>query len=192
MRVRHFLAGFRVVGWLGLLSSSLFGQSAQVSGTVTDPAGAVVAEAAVTARNVDTGVAFPTMTNALGVYVVPSLPPGRYAFSAEHPGFSKATVGGVVVELGAQLAVNLTLTLGESTQTVEVQATAAMVNASSATIGDVINGKQLLDLPLVGRNAYDFLTTQPGVIGFAGAGGNFYLNGNQGNSINYTMDGINA
>jgi Carboxypeptidase regulatory-like domain/TonB-dependent Receptor Plug Domain len=192
MRARHFLAGFRVVVWLGLVSSCVFGQSAQVSGTVTDPAGAVVAEAAVTARNVDTGVAFPTMTNALGVYVVASLPPGRYAFSAEHPGFSKATVGGVVVELGAQLAVNLTLTLGESTQTVEVQATAAMVNASSATIGDVINGKQLLDLPLVGRNAYDFLTTQPGVIGFAGAGGNFYLNGNQGNSINYTMDGINA
>ena len=175
-----------------VLAGPALAQNAQVSGTVTDPAGAVVAGASVSARNVETGVVSSTVANAIGVYVFASLPPGRYSFSAEHPGFQKEIVGGVVLEIGAQLTVSLVLALGQATQSIEVQASAATVNASSATIGDVINGKQLLDLPLVGRNAYDFLTTQPGVIGGTGAGNNFYLNGNQGNSINYTMDGINA
>jgi hypothetical protein len=147
---------------LSILAWDALAQNAQVSGTVTDPAGAVVAGAVVSARNLETGVVSPTVANGIGLYVFPSLPPGRYSFSAEHPGFRRVIVGSVVLELGAQLTVNLVLTLGEATQTVEVEATAALVNASSATIGDVINGKQLLDLPLVGRNAYDFLATQPG------------------------------
>src|SRR5690242_13216253 len=100
-----------------ILPRPAYAQNAQVSGTVTDPAGAVVAAAAVTARNVDTGVVSPTITNGIGVYVFASLAPGRYAFSAEHPGFRKQVVGGVVLELGAQLTVNLVLTLGEATQT---------------------------------------------------------------------------
>ena len=192
MNSRGHLGYFFFLACMLVLGGRAAGQNAQVSGTVTDPAGALVAGASVTARNLETGVISPTAANGIGVYVFASLPPGRYSFTAEHPGFRKEIVGGVVLELGAQLTVNLVLTLGEATQTVEVEATAATVNASSATIGDVISGKQLLDLPLVGRNAYDFLSTQPGVIGGTGAGNNFYLNGNQGNSINYTMDGVNA
>src|SRR6185295_7295333 len=67
-------------------------------------------------------------------------------------------------------------------------ATTVEVNATSATIGDVVNGKKLQDLPLTGRSAYGLLTTQPGVV----SGTNYILNGNQGNTVNFTMDGINA
>ena len=183
----------RVFASLSLLlfaASAALAQNASVSGTVTDPSGAAVPGTSVTALNVDTGVVSPTTTNAVGIFVFPALPPGTYNFSSEHVGFTKKTVNRVILEIGSQLAVNMSLEIGQATQTVEVEATATAVNASSATIGDVVTGKQLQDLPLIGRSAYNLITTQPGVIGTTGS--NFYLNGNQGNSINYTMDGINA
>jgi len=189
------MRSYRVVASLYLLliaSSAAIAQNASVSGTVSDPSGAAIVGATVSAINTGTGIVSPTTTNQSGVYVFPSLPPGNYSFSAEQPGFNKETVSGVILEIGSQLTVNLALQIGQSNQTVEVQATASVVNTSSATIGDVVNGKQLQDLPLIGRSAYNLITTQPGVIGGIGAGQNLYLNGNQGNSINYTMDGINA
>jgi hypothetical protein len=165
-------------------------QNASVSGTVTDPSGAQVADAAVSATNIATGVVTTGTSNSIGLFVFPTLPPGQYSFSAEHPGFRKAVVDGVTLDIGAAVTVNMALQIGQASETVEVLATAEQVNASSATVGDVVTGRQLQDLPLVGRSAYNLITTQPGVIGATNT--NFYINGNQGNSINYTMDGINA
>src|SRR5579862_2403614 len=165
-------------------------QNASVSGTVTDPSGAQVAEAAVSATNIATGVVTNGTSNSIGLFVFPTLPPGQYSFSAEHPGFRKAVVDGVTLDIGSAVTVNMALQIGQASETVEVLATAEQVNASNATIGDIVTGRQLQDLPLVGRSAYNLITTQPGVIGATNT--NFYINGNQGNSINYTMDGINA
>ena len=167
-----------------------FGQNASVSGTVTDPSGAQVAGATITATNADTGAVSLAKSNNAGVYGIAALPRGTYTFTGEHPGFRKVTIANVILDVGAQVSVNMGLELGQTTETVEVQATATEVNATSATIGDVVTGKKLLDLPLTGRSAYNLLTTQPGVTGSTGT--NFYINGNQGNSINYTMDGINS
>ena len=189
------MRSYRVVGSLCLLligSLAAIAQNASVSGTVSDPSGAAVVGAIVTAANTGTGVLTPATTNQSGVYVFPSLPPGTYSFTAEQPGFNKETVSGVILEIGSQLTVNLALQIGQANQTVEVQATAAIVNTSTATIGDVVTGKQLQDLPLIGRSAYNLILTQPGAIGGFGGGQNLYLNGNQGNSVSYTMDGINA
>jgi Carboxypeptidase regulatory-like domain/TonB-dependent Receptor Plug Domain len=187
------MGSYRVVAslFVALLgSSAALAQNASVSGTVTDPSGAFIVGATVTAINVGTGSSSPATTNQSGVYVFPSLAPGTYNFTSEHPGFNKQSVTGVVLDIGAQVTVNVALQIGQATQTVEVEATAALVNTSSATLGDVVTGKQLQDLPLIGRSAYNLITTQPGVIGATNT--NFYLNGNQGNSINFTMDGINA
>ncbi len=169
-------------------AATLFGQNASVSGTVTDPSGAPVAGVVLKATNSETSAVSATASTSSGVYGMPVLPPGTYRFTAEHPGFRKSVIANVILELGSQLTVNVALELGQTTETVEVQATATEVNATSATIGDVVNGKKLQDLPLTGRSAYGLLTTQPGVI----SGTNFILNGNQGNSVNFTMDGINA
>jgi hypothetical protein len=168
---------------------------ATVSGTVSDPSGAHVVGAIVTAANGATGVVSSTRTNEAGVYVFPSLPPGKYRFTAEQSGFRQAVIRDIDLEVGSQLTINMALELGQTSESVEVQATASLLNTSTATVGDVVNGKKLLDLPLAGRSAYDLLNTQPGVIsayGTSTATRNYILNGNRGGSVNFTMDGINA
>jgi hypothetical protein len=165
-----------------------------VSGTVTDPSGAHIIGATVSVRNVDTGVVVTATANEAGVYTMPSLIPGRYQLTAEHGGFRKAVINDVVLAVGANLTLNIPLEIGLTSESIEVQATATEVNATSASIGDVVDGKKLLDLPLVARSAYDLLLTQPGVTSGAliNGSGNYYLNGNQGASINFTFDGITA
>src|SRR5690349_18655422 len=161
----------------------VFGQpEARVSGAVTDPSGASVVGATVTALNTSTGASTPVVTNQAGIYTMPSLPPGNYTFTAEHPGFRKGVIADVVLQVGSVLTLNMGLDLGQTTETVEVQATATAVNATSASVGSVVEGKKLLELPLAGRSAYDLLLTQPGVQ----LGTNFYLNGNQGNATSFT------
>ncbi|MBZ5607958.1 MAG: carboxypeptidase regulatory-like domain-containing protein [Acidobacteriia bacterium] len=181
-------AGVFIGVWL--LSAALaFAQTeANVSGTVSDPSGAKVVGAIVTALNASTGVNTTIPTNDAGVYTMPSLPPGNYKFTAEHPGFRKGVIDDVVLQTGTVLVLNMGLELGQTTETVEVQAVATAVNATSASVGSVVDGKRLLDLPLTGRSAYNLLLTQPGVQ----LGTNYYLNGNQGTSVNFTMDGVTA
>jgi Carboxypeptidase regulatory-like domain/TonB-dependent Receptor Plug Domain len=167
---------------------------ATVSGTVTDPSGAHIIAATVTARNVETGVATAATTNDAGAYTMPSLIPGTYQFTAEHPGFRKAVIDNVILQVAGVLTLNMPLELGQTTESVEVQATATEVTATSSSVGDVMEGKRLTELPLVGRSAYDLLLTQPGVSSGAmiNGAGNYYLNGNQAASINFTFDGITA
>ncbi len=183
---------YRLVSLIGILLLAavlcVAQTNATLSGSVTDPTRAAIVDVTVSAVNTATGAVSTTQTNQAGVYVFASLPSGNYTLSAEHMGFRKAQITNVVLEVGSRLNVNLSLELGQTTESVEVQASATLLNTSSATIGDVVNGKKLLDLPLAGRSAYDLLTTQPGVI----SGSNFVLNGNRGGSVNFTMDGINA
>jgi len=141
-----------------LVSVSAFAQTdATVSGTVVDPSGAHVAGATVTAVNTATGLQFTAQTNDAGIYVFAALPPGNYRFTGEHSGFRKATLPEVVLAVGSNLTVNMSLEIGQTTETVEVQATVTEVNASSATVGQVVEERKILELPLVGRSAYDLI-----------------------------------
>lgn len=170
-----------------LCGSYAFAQTdANVSGTVSDPTGAHVVAATVTALNVATGVATPVTTNEAGIYTMPALPPGTYTFTAEHPGFRKSVESGVILETGTVMNLNLGLELGQTSESVEVKAEATEVNATSASVGNVVDAKRLEELPLNGRSSYDLLLTQPGVV----QGTNFYLNGNQGGAVNFTTDGV--
>src|SRR5579864_3607631 len=178
-----------------LLASYAFGQTdATVSGTITDPSGAHVVGAVVTALSVSTGVVTSVTTNGAGVYTMPQLLPGKYTFTAEHPGFRRAVTTDVELQVGGAIVLNMGLDLGQTTETVEVQALPTEVNATSASVGEVVDEKRLLELPLIARSAYDLMLTQPGVSGGAmiNGSGNYYLNGNQAASVNYTMDGITA
>ncbi len=182
----------RVATFLGALLLGAFGYAQQtdatVSGTVTDPTGAHVVAAIVTAFNANTGVATPASTNEAGIYTMPQLTPGKYNFTAEHPGFRKSVVSDVDLQVGTVLVLNLGLELGQTTESIEVKAAATEVNATSASVGNVVEGKRLQELPLNGRSAYDLLLTQPGVQ----EGTNFILNGNQGGSVNFTTDGLST
>src|SRR5579872_3517697 len=123
-----------------LLGSTALAQitDATVSGTVTDPSAAHVAGAAVRAINEGTGVNTATVTNGAGVYVFASLPPGKYRVEVEHPGFRRAVIHDIELAVGSQITVNIGLDLGQATESVEVKASATEVNASTATIGSVV------------------------------------------------------
>jgi hypothetical protein len=180
VRVATFVATF----WFG---SFAYAQTdASVSGTVTDPTGAHVVGATVTALNVATGIAVPAKTNEAGVYTMPPLPPGKYTLTAEHPGFRKSVINDVDLQTGGVEVLNMGLELGQTTESVEVKAEATEVNATSASVGNVVDAKHLQELPLNGRSSYDLLLTQPGVL----QGTNFYMNGSQGAAVNFTTDGI--
>jgi hypothetical protein len=135
---------------------------ATVSGTISDPSGAHIVGAVVIARNVDTGVATTVTTNNAGAYTMPALIPGTYQFTAEHPGFRRAVTDGVILQVASVLTVNMPLEIGQTSESIEVQATATEVTATSSSVGDVVEGRRLLELPLVARSAYDLLLTQPG------------------------------
>jgi hypothetical protein len=170
-----------------LAASVAFAQTdAHVSGTVTDPTGANVVGATVTAVDTTTGVSTPVTTNGAGVYTMPGLLPGKYNFTAEYPGFRKSVRSDVILETGVVLTLNIGLELGASTQTVEVQGQANEVAATSANVSTVVDGKRLLDLPLNGRSSYSLVATQPGVVDSS----QWYMNGTQVGATNVTMDGI--
>src|SRR5215472_3600283 len=159
--------------------------AAFVSGTITDPSGAVVAGAKVSARNLDTGVVINSSSNDSGVYVFPPLPYGRYEFTAEHTGFRKAVTENVTLEAGTKLTLNQALQLGATTETVEVQATGSTLTASTASIGSTVEGRRVEELPITGRDAMNFLFIQAGM----GSNGTGY-NGTRSGSLNVTTDGI--
>jgi hypothetical protein len=174
-------------GILLLSCASLFAQStaAFVSGTITDPSGAVVRGASVNARNVDTGVVIATSSNESGVYVFPPLSYGQYEFTAEHTGFSKAVTQNVTLEAGTKLTLNQVLRLGTTTESVEVQATGSTLTASTATIAGTVEGRRVEELPITGRDAMNFLFVQAGM-GSNGTG----FNGTRSGALNVTTDGI--
>ena len=182
---------FATLSLLLLLSLSVFGQGAEalLTGTVTDPNGAAVPGATVTAHHLATGVTTNSISNSAGTYFFPSLPPGEYRLTVEQTGFQKLVRSGVLLEVGARLSLNLELTLGNTSETVEVKSGTAdtQMGVLTSSVGNVITGKKILELPLVGRNAFDFIQLQAGV---EGGGNNF--SGTRSASLNITLDGINT
>jgi hypothetical protein len=163
---------------------------ATVSGTVTDPAGGAVAGARVVAVNSKTGVTSNARTNDAGVYIFASLQPGMYQVTAEQTGFQKYVLQDLDLDVAAQITLNLQLKLGTISESVEVQASAAQeLGYLTSSVGTVVSGRKVLELPLAGRDAIGLLRTQPGITG-ANGGQNF--NGARVGSLNVTVDGTNA
>ena len=150
---------------LGLVPATLFSQSfqASVSGIVTDPTGAVVPNVKVTVTDTERGVSFTTIGNQDGVYSINNLTPSTYTITAEAPGFQTHQITSFPLTARQEAVVNITLRLGATNQTVEVQAEAQMVDPSNATLGGVVNNKSIVDLPLVNRNVLTLMALEPGV-----------------------------
>src|SRR5277367_6772248 len=105
-----------------LFSGILFGQAGTgtITGTVTDPAGAVVPSAPIEVRNAETNIAYPTATTDTGAYTVPRLPPGPYSITVSATGFKKLTRAGLTVSAGQTLPLDLILEIGSNTESVTV------------------------------------------------------------------------
>jgi hypothetical protein len=126
--------------------------TSQISGVVRDPSGAVVPGVAVTITNEATGVVQKQNTTEAGVYAFPAIPVGSYSIRAEASGFRALVRTGNVVQVNTPLTVDLTMEVGAATESVEVSASAEVLQTSSATLGNVVEQRAVVNLPLNGRN----------------------------------------
>jgi len=140
-----------------------------ITGTVTDPSGAVLVGAKVTVVNTGTGSSVETNTSGAGLFTVPQLTVGVYRVTIEEAGFKKYIQEGVTVSLGQTVRVEAALQVGEVSQSVEVQAEAPVLKPDTSELGTTISNQQILDLPLsmTGemRNPTSFMRLVPGVVG---------------------------
>jgi hypothetical protein len=161
MRKRWLLLAASLV----MLAVPAFAQkfTASIRGTVTDPSSAVIAGAKVTVTNEDTGLTRTVTTNSAGGYVFPELPVGSYRIAVEAAGFTSATRAKIGLNVADVRAVDVQLTTGPVTETVNVEVAAVAVKTVGAEIAGVISGEQVRELPLNGRNFMQLTLLQPGV-----------------------------
>ena len=150
-----------------LFSQGNFGR---ILGTVTDQSGGVISGATVTIIDKDRGVARTLTTDDAGEYNAPQLVPSTYIVRAEAKGFKKLERQNVVLEVGKEVRVDLTVQPGEQTQTVTVTESVPLVETTNATLGGTLNNAQIQDLPLNGRNYQYLLSLRPGVMIQPGGG----------------------
>lgn len=145
-----------------------FGAVAQITtativGTITDSSSAIVPGAQVTARNVDTGLTRTMITNEGGNYRLEFLPVGNYVVEVTAKGLKKVNQSGIVLQVNDTTRVDVSLTVGEVSETVNVTEAPPAVNTSSAELGRTIQSNEIANLPLVERNVYALLDLTPGV-----------------------------
>ena len=137
--------------------------SAQISGSVHDQSGALIANAKVQIQNRDTGLVRQTVTNSTGIYILSHIPPGVYTITASSGGFSSASQAGVQLDVSQSATFDFSLKPGSSTETVSVSAEIATLDTSSSSVGADLESKAVSDLPLAGRNISNLITLQTGV-----------------------------
>lgn len=169
-----------------------------IRGTVTDPSGAVVPNAEVTVINPGTGQERKATTNAEGEYVVPDVPPGMYDVRVAHPSFKQFVRSGIELHVSSTLTNNVQLTVGSASEEVTVEAAGVQVETSTGTVGNVVTGAQVRELPLNGRNFTQLTQLMPGVSPAANfdpknkgllAGVDFSVNGNPTTANQFLVDG---
>ncbi len=171
----------------GFALGHAFGQTtdAAIRGTVRDVSGAVLPGATVEARNKNTGIATRVQANSQGLYVLPALGVGEYTLSGEAAGFRKSTLEKITLEVGARLNFDLTLEIATTAESIEVVSDAKMDLAyATSSVGGVVEGKRVLELPVTSRNALTLATTQ------AGSYGSYYSGARIG-TLNIQVDGVN-
>ena len=136
--------------------------TASLNGVVRDSSGAVLPQATVTLQNTNNGTLRESLTNDSGLYVFVSVPPGEYVLKVAKDGFATATQG-LHVLVNQASTQDFTLRVGSTQQSVTVEATAVNLETGNATLGSVIESKQVMDLPLNGRNFTQLLSLTPGV-----------------------------
>jgi Carboxypeptidase regulatory-like domain len=182
-----------VLAVLGL-SVMMFGQAetGRISGTVSDPTGAIVTGAKVTARNTDTNQTREAETSSAGEFTITNLPTGKYTVMVSVPGFSEFRKP-VEVTVGSTSVVDARLVIGASGTVLEVvgQAAGTEVETESQTLGATITPSQIMNLPSLTRNAYDFVATAGNVSSGdnGGRGVGVSINGQRSSSTNILLDG---
>jgi Carboxypeptidase regulatory-like domain/TonB-dependent Receptor Plug Domain len=197
---RAFLLLLAVAALIALNAPFALAQTAStgaLTGTVTDPSGAVIAKAVVVLTNIDTGQSRSVTTDANGSYKFSLIPPGNYSVSFSASGFKTLEVPRIAVNVTETPVLNRSLQVGAQTQQVTVESTAETIQTQNATVGTLVSGKEITDLPLSGRNYTQVIDLSPGVVAnvaSASAVGNgtqdINVNGMGSDQNNYMMDGV--
>ena len=169
------LNGTRVLGIVCVLlaiSLPAFSQSTtgRILGSVSDQTGAAVAGATVVITDVQRGTTRTAVADASGNYAVPELQPGVYKVRAEAKGFKTVERVNIVVEVAADLRVDIALPAGQISEMVVVTDEVPLVNTTSSTLGGTLSNAEINDLPLNGRNYENLLQLRPGVMRYPGGG----------------------
>jgi Carboxypeptidase regulatory-like domain/TonB dependent receptor len=175
--------------------------SASIRGTVSDESGGTVSGAKVTAIHTATGLQRSSTTDLQGAYVLLQLPVGQYRLEVEAKGFKKYVQEGILLDVNQAASVPIRLAIGSATQEVEVKADAPVIESTSTSLGQTVGEREILDLPLNGRNFTQLGLLQTGVVpltpGLLEAGGSlregqaYAVNGQRPESNNFLIDGAN-
>lgn len=185
-----------------LIPAGMFAQTSagSISGLVSDTSGAVIPGVAVEVTDMDRNVTFETSTNEAGFYVVTPLPPGTYRITAGSEGFRRYILEPFPIATQQKAGLDIELEIGEVTESVTVTGTAQLIEATNSTLSGVVQNKEIMDLPLNGRNVYSLAVLTPGVFtrdpargkfreGFHSIG-IFQVNGGRDSSNMIMMDGV--
>ena len=166
--------------------------SGTISVTVVDSSGAVITGASVKAVNNATGVVHTGTTNGQGESRIPFVPLGPYNITVEYPGFKTSTVNDIIIKVDETAGVHITLQPGEVREVVQVESAAALLETETSSLGQVIENKQILDLPLNGRNAFALGLLSGNTTQMFGMGSNlpFIAGGGRFSANEVTLDGV--
>ncbi len=189
--LRHFSRLVFAVGILAL--PSLAQDRTAIGGTVMDSSGAVIPDSKVELKCPATGLSRETRTSATGIYEFPSLSIGSYSVTVTKNGFKPYKVDDIVLVFGQARTVDAVLQVGGTTDTVEVHETSEMLNRTSAEVGQVIESKQISEIPISGRNWASLMLLAPGAINYGdGAQRSIQFNGHSLDDSNFTFDGVDT
>ena len=181
---------------LSPLSLQASGPTGTITGTITDPSGAVIRKAHVVVRNEGTNAIREAQSNDDGDYTVALLPPGRYRVTVETAGFRRSIIQGVILDVDQTVRVDFALVVGAVSESVDVTETPPIIQEDTSTLGQVVNNRLVQDLPLNERNFLSFALLVPGAaLPTQGSqnsteGGALNVNGAREQSNNFLLDGV--
>src|SRR5215471_4706876 len=197
------MRSLRLLTWLLLASLSAFAQSDRgtITGTVSDPTGAVIPGVGILATNVETAARYETATTETGNYTLPQLPSGTYQLSAELPGFKKYVRQGITVLVAQTLRLDVTLEVGSNNESVTVTENAPLLRTDSSELAHNVNAEFLNNVPILGigrlasgaagiRSAYSVASVVPGATWLPDQ--TMRVNGMEGNTSAMRVDGQDA
>jgi Carboxypeptidase regulatory-like domain len=184
-----------------LLPPCLIAQTdtATLSGTITDQAGAIAPDVSVTITNEDTGISVQTKTNGAGIYDVPALIPGRYRVFVDKQGFKQVDVRDITLHVQDVVSRNFSLQVGGTSETIQVNGSGNNINTTDASVSTVVDHQFVDSMPLNGRSFQSLILLAPGVVtntpqvsANQAVDGEFSVNGQRADSNNFTVDGVSA
>jgi hypothetical protein len=188
---------FCFFAYLALSTSLLVAQSPNgvINGAVSDPASAAIVEAEIVVVNDVTGVQYTTKTNAEGIYVLTSLPPGPYRLQVSKIGFKTVLKPDIILNVQGALSINFTMPIGALHEIVTVEGGAPLINTESAAVSTVVDRQFAENLPMNGRSFQTLIELTPGVVpstSNSNDAGQFNINGQRASSNYWMVDGVSA